>query len=283
MKKVLLTGASGFIGRHAIQPLLASGYEVHAISRRPVAGVYHHRVDLLNAEQTAQVIAEVRPSHLLHFAWYAVPGKYWTSPENLDWVKMSIHLLQQFAAHGGKRVVMAGTCAEYDWSGYQGTVYGTCKGALSQIVEAYARQMGLSHAWGRIFYLFGPHEHPDRLTPSIIRSMLRQEPARCSHGNQIRDFMYVEDVADAFVALLESDVQGALDIASGQAVTLKEFINQIACKLNGEAHYGTTASPHSEPASIVADNSRLCEEVKWQPKYTQDFSLDKTIAWWAQQ
>jgi len=283
MKKVLLTGASGFIGRHTIQPLLDRCFEVHAISRRAVPGVYHHPLDLFDVQRTSQLMAELRPSHLLHFAWYAVPGKYWTAPENLDWVKISLHLMQQFAQAGGRRMVVAGSCAEYDWTGYKETVYGTCKAALQQIFQSYTHQIGLSSAWGRIFYLFGPHEYPDRLAPNIILSMLKGQVARCSHGNQIRDFMYVQDVADAFAALLDSDVQGAVDIASGQPLTLKEFIGHIATTLNGQAQYGAIASKASEPARIVGDASRLCNEVKWQPKCTWDLGLDKTIAWWSQQ
>lgn len=283
MKKVLLTGASGFIGRHAIKPLLSRGYEVHAVSRRPVQGVPHYSVDLTNPNEIVELISEVKPSHLLHFAWYAVPGKYWTSPENLEWVKSTLDLVKLFAGSGGKRAVLAGSCAEYEWTGYRNTVYGSCKAALQEIIEAYSRQIGLSTAWGRIFYLFGPHEHPDRLIPSAIRSMLSGQVAKLSHGKQIRDFMYVEDVADAFATLLESDIEGPVDIASGIPRTIKEVIDHIATTLNGQLHYGAIASSPSEPATIVGNPSRLSEEIKWRPNSTNESALNKTIAWWSEQ
>src|SRR5207245_614301 len=83
-----------------------------------------------------------------------------------------------------------------------------CKLALASLLEAYAGQTGLSQAWARIFFLYGPREHPKRLVSSVIRSLLRGERARCSHGQQIRDYLHVEDAAGALVALLESEVTG---------------------------------------------------------------------------
>ena len=126
MKKVLLTGASGFVGRHCLPALVARGYEVHAVSSSATApadtppGVRWHQADLLDGAQVSALLAQVRPRHLLHSAWYAVPGKYWTAPENFRWVRASLHLLQTFAAHGGRRVVVVGSSAEYDWH------YGYC-------------------------------------------------------------------------------------------------------------------------------------------------------------
>lgn len=86
----------------------------------------------------------------------------------------------------------------------------------------------MSAAWGRIFHLFGPHEPPGRLVPAVVMALLKGEPARCTHGRQIRDFLHVEDVAAAFVALLTSDVRGTVNIGSGEPISLRHLVTRLA-------------------------------------------------------
>lgn len=295
LKKVLLTGAGGFIGRHCLPILRDAGFEVHALSRaahETGQGVQWHVVNLFEDGAAEMLLAEVRPTHLLHLAWYAEPGRYWTAPENFQWVRASLALLQAFAAQGGQRVVMAGTCAEYDWRhGWCSeavtplaptTVYGTCKHTLQAMLAAYSRQYGLSSAWGRIFFLYGPHEHPSRLVSSVIRSLLRGEPALCSSGEQVRDFLHVADVASAFIALLDSDVQGSVNIASGEAVAIRDLVERISAKLGHPEllRLGARPTPVEEPPLLLADVRRLKKELGWQPTIGLDSGLDDAIAWW---
>lgn len=300
MKKVLITGATGFIGHHCLPKLAARGYEIHAVSSKDAPSVDEsdvtwHRVDLLQREQVFELISKVEPTHLLHLAWYAVPGQYWTSTENFRWVQASLDLFEAFVSRGGKRVVAAGSCAEYEWGSDEpcaetktplkpATLYGACKHSLRIMLEAYAAQAGLSAAWGRIFFLYGPREYESRLVASVIRSLLRDEPALCSHGRQVRDLLYVEDVADAFVRLLDSDVRGAVNIASGVGVALKDVVGEIGEKLNRPDLIRSNAvtAPVSEPRALVADVTRLREELGWRPKHDLHDGLNKTIVWWQQ-
>jgi nucleoside-diphosphate-sugar epimerase len=296
MKRLLLTGATGFIGRHCLPLLMAKGYEVHAVSSsrnlNSFSDVEWHSVDLLNVQSLSDLVARVRPTHLLHLAWTTAPGQYWTSLENVRWVQASLELLQQFAAHDGQRAVLAGTCAEYDWSdGHCSesdtplrpqTLYGVSKHALQLLTESFAERAGFSAAWGRIFFLYGQHEHPERLVSYVIRSILQREAVLCSHGEQVRDFLYVKDVAAAFVALLESDVRGAVNIGSGEAVALKNLIHKIADKLHGRefVRLGAVKVSSAEPALLLPAVERLRKEVGWSPRYSLDEGLEETVDWW---
>jgi nucleoside-diphosphate-sugar epimerase len=256
------------------------------------SGVIWHQLDLNDVNQMSERIADIQPTHLLHFAWYTIPGRYCTSLENLSWVRMSLALLEKFASNGGRRMVIAGTCAEYDWKyGYCSehvtplmpeTLYGTCKHSLQIMTSVFSEQVGLSQAWGRIFFLYGPREHPNRLISSVIRALLLDQPARCTHGNQIRDYLYVEDVGDAFVTLLESGVEGPVNIASGHPIALREIIHKIAKKLDREdlVQLGALTTPPNEVPLLIANVDRIFNEVGWKPKWDLDHGLDETINWW---
>ncbi len=298
-KKVLVTGASGFIGQHALAPLIARGYEVHAISSRTSKGgddgVVWHACDLLEPGGSQALLAQLRPTHLLHLAWYVVPGKLITAPENFAWVTASLDLLRRFAEQGGKRVTVCGSGYEYDWSyGYcsekltpavPNTVYGSCKQALNLLAQSFASQAGLSAAWGRVFFLYGPHEHPDRLVSSVIRSLLRKEPARCSHGRQIRDYLHVQDVADGLVALLDSPLEGPVNVSSGEATTLREIVLTIGRLLERPdlIQLGAIPARANDTPLVVGDNTRMTTETGWAPRHDLESGLRQTIEWWQRQ
>lgn len=293
-KRVLVTGASGFIGRAALPALLRRGYEVHAVARRlpPPGEVRWHAADLLETRSLPGLLGDIKPSHLLHFAWYAEHGKFWTSPENRRWVDSTVALTQAFHGVGGRFLVAAGSCAEYDWrDGHcdeattalaPSTEYGACKHAAHVRLAELSRAAGAGCAWGRIFHLYGPHEHPARFVASIIRALLRGEEAPCTQGTQLRDFLHVEDVAEAFVALLDAGASGAFNIGAGRPVTLADLGRQVARLLGRPDLLKLGALPMApgDPPVLVPRIGRLARDAKWAPRVTLDAGLRDAIKWW---
>jgi nucleoside-diphosphate-sugar epimerase len=298
-RRVLVTGASGFVGRRTLAPLVERGFEVHAVVRRTPAGdepgVHTHAVDLLDDNARRALVQGLAASHLLHLAWFAEPGAFWTAPENAAWVAATVRLAYEFAEAGGERAVLAGSCAEYDWGADQplredsplrpGTFYGVCKDATRRVVEALGEHLGLAVAWGRIFFLYGPGEDERRLVASVARALARGERAPVSEGSQVRDFLHVDDVAGAFAALVDSDARGPLNVASGEGVAVRQLAELLAQAAGRPDLLDIGAVPPrpGDPPAIVGDPERLRHELSWRPQLTLEDGLEQTLAWWAAQ
>jgi len=294
VRRVLLTGGTGFIGRWAIAPLIDRGFEVHAVTSREGDNDSHvtwHHADLLAPGEPARIVRAIQPTHVLHFAWSAAPGKFWTAPENVEWVAATVALARAFEQHGGQRFVGAGSGAEYAQSDddcderatplLPATLYGTCKLAAHRVIDAFARGR-FSAAWGRIFHLYGPHEDPSRLVPAVIQALLEGREAECTAGTQVRDFMHVQDVAAAFVALLASPVEGAVNVASGRPVRLADVIGRIGAAMQAPhlIRLGARRIPGGEFPQVSASVVRLRDEVGWSNARDLDRGLADTINWW---
>jgi nucleoside-diphosphate-sugar epimerase len=293
-RRVLVTGATGFIGARTLAPLRARGFEVHALGRSAPADphVVHHAADLLDPVATRAAVAAARASHLVHMAWYVEPGAYWRSPRNLDWVAASLHLARCFTEAGGQRLVAAGTCAEYAWGPDRlaetasacepATLYGACKDALRRTLAAFGEAAPLSVAWGRVFFLYGPNEAGGRLVSDAARALLSGQRFGTSHGRQRRDFSHVDDVAAAFAALAASDVRGPVNVASGTAVPVRAVLETVARHAGGAEllDFGARPLAPTEPAVIEAVVQRLHHEVGFRPRHDLDGGIADTVAWW---
>jgi nucleoside-diphosphate-sugar epimerase len=299
LRRVLLTGATGVLGRQAQVSLESRGYEVHAVSRRPPdearPGLTWHESDLLDLRGVSALVDAAAPTDLLHLAWCSEPDTYWDGPENERWHAASVALLDAFASAGGRRAVVSGTCAEYDWSCADSplseartplapvSAYGRAKDQLRRDLELLAAERGISAAWARVFFLFGPGEDPRRLVASVARALVNGEPAACSEGHQVRDYLVSIESADALAALLESDVEGAVNVASGDAVSVRHLVGVIGA-VTGRPEllrYGAVPSRPNEPTRIEADTGRLAHEVGWRPRRGLREGVEETVAWWA--
>jgi nucleoside-diphosphate-sugar epimerase len=297
VKRLLITGAGGFLGQHCLEPATLAGFKVHAADLRPLrdrpSAVTFHELDLLDAAATERLVEETRPTHLLHLAWVTTHGQYWTSPLNEVWVEASKHLLASFQRQGGERAVMVGTCAEYDWS--EGlcdeistpirpmTPYGQAKAQLHQALAELAGRHSLSYAWARLFFLYGPGESPARFVPSVVRALLAGEPAACSEGSHQRDYIYVGDAAEALVKLTASEVTGPVNVGSGRAIAIRDLALTIGRLLGAQelVRIGSTPRRDEEAPLVVARSERLSREVKYEPRHDLEGGLRETISWWS--
>jgi nucleoside-diphosphate-sugar epimerase len=294
--RVLITGASGFIGWHCLQPLVERGYEVIAVHRSPlqevIDGVRWVECDLLNDTQRRALIDRFRPTHLLHLAWIVEPGKLISDVANLDWVAASLDLVRRFNECGGRRCVIGGTCYEYDWRyGYcneqltprqPNTLYGAAKQGLAETLMGYFATTGLSGGWGRMFFLYGPKENPLRLVPSVVLSLLKGEQALSSHGRQVRDYMHVQDAAAGLVALLDSSARGAYNIACGQASTIASIVTALG-ELTGRVdllRIGAIPARANDAPLVVGDTVAAKRDFGWEATIALRDGLASTLDWW---
>jgi nucleoside-diphosphate-sugar epimerase len=289
--RVLVTGASGFIGRPLVQVLVDAGWTVVAASRtRPERdpGVADWiEIDLL-AEDPRRLTAAARAEVLIHVAWIATPGIYGHSLKNLDWLAASAALSGAFLAGGGRRLVGAGTCLEYDRDGGAGstgprTVYAAAKHACRLVFEGQVAAIeGASLAWPRIFFLIGPGDHPDRFAPSLARRLIAGEPAWTSQGLVERDFIDVRDCARAIAALAGAEASGAFDVASGRAWRLLDLARAIAAQAGRPELLGVNPALDrpGEPPRLIGDPEPLRLATGFSPIYPIDQSIADLLQHW---
>ena len=287
-RRILITGGSGFVGRHAAVNLAGLGHEVTVASRRPhgMQGVSCVHIDLLRDDPGA-MLARAAPDTLIHMAWTTEHGRFWSSPANLDWLAATVRLARLFREGGGFRFVGVGTCFEYDIeqapeAGFTETMepkprllYAVAKDAARRAIEAYAEISGLSFAWARLFHQYGPDECEDRLAPSIAKAIRAGEPARCTKGRQRRDFMHAADAGRAIAMAALSDLKGPLNIASGEATTVAKVAQTIGRLLGRPDLVALGALPEraGDPPVLLADVTRL-KGIGFTPA----FSLEKGLS-----
>ena len=294
--RLLLTGASGFVGRAVLTALLTRGVDTIALSRtRPVvAGTFEwHDTDLLDHAATARAVEATRPDTILHLAWTVEHGRFWTAPTNLDWIAATLNLARAAATAGVTRFVGTGTCYEYDCPATgncredqtplaPALLYGTAKDATRRVLEEFGRTHGLSVAWARLFFLYGPGEGAGRLVPSIARALAAGQSAPCTSGTGVRDFIDVRDAGEGLAALALSEVTGAVNVASGQAISIADVartLGQLAERPE-LVHIGALADRPGEPPRIVADVARLGQEVGYRSDRTLEAGLNEALIYW---
>ena len=297
--RVLLTGAGGFVGSQLARLLVLEGHEVTALIS-PSTNRWRIRdietelsvvdSDLRTLGTIEDRIRAARPDICIHLAWHGWTGQA-AAEENLSSLSVSLELLKLMPVIGCERFVAAGTCFEYDLQHERlvettplrpANVYGLCKKSLFEVAQAFSTLTGVRVLTPRLFYSYGPYEDRRRVVPATALSLLRGETAKMTPGLQIRDYLHVEDVASAIWAAATSRVTGAVNIASGEPVTIAEIGRTIG-QLLGKSTLialGAVGYRENDPTRVLADATLLRHEIGWSPRYDLREGLAQTLAWW---
>ena len=299
--KILVTGASGFVGAQVVRALLTAGHEVGAlVSPGSTAERLQEvsdqiallRGDLYDQASIRAVIAAWPPEVCLHLAWYVEAGKYLNSLHNTNALAATLSLIRLLGEAGCRRFVGVGTCFEYDveqgWLHEEGptrpeTLYAAAKLSVCLTGAQVASAVGMQFAWVRLFYLYGPREAPLRVVPALILSLLAGKVFPATLGKQVRDYLCLDDVASAFAVLAKADAEGVFNLASGVPVTMAHLLKTTA-EIMGRADLlklGAVPYRQWEPRFICGDNSRLCG-LGWEPQFTLEEGLRAAVEWWRQ-
>ncbi len=302
--RVLVTGASGFVGRHAVTALLRAGAEVHAVAREglplnwrpldcPPLDCPWYNLDLLDSESARGVVRQVRPDAVLHLAWCVEHGRFWTDPANADWVGATLVLARAAIEAGVQHFTGVGTCYEYDWPAAADcherdtpvvghTLYDIAKSSCRSVLDALFAAQGLDFAWARLFFLYGPDEDRRRLVASVAQALASGQAARCSQGLAVRDFMDVRDAGAALAAVTLSGLSGAVNVGSGQGARIADvalLLGQLAGRPD-LIKLGSLPDRPDEPSRIVADTARLRNEIGFSARFDLETGLRETLEFW---
>ena len=291
-QKILLTGASGFIGSHVLEELLQRGYNVHVVVHcRKVSGhpsVTLHQLDLFDNAATEKLMSEQRFTHLLHLAWYMGAGAH-VHNLNMTWLASSIRLLESFAHYGGTHFLGAGTCAEYEYKyglmreddtpTTPSSLYGCCKNAFYRSARLFCALNDIHFQWIRPFNCYGPGDRGSyRLIPSVIADCLRGDNVRVSECKNYKDFVYVKDAVRGIVDVVESPLSGAVNMCSGQPVQLRTIVDKIAELTHFKGNILWGALPGAAENELVVGDNRKLRSIGWFPQYDLMRGLRETIS-----
>jgi len=269
--RVLVTGATGFVGHQVLQALAARSVQVRAVVRDGKQDQLANLEGIDAVIPTPDLFAESADwwtnvcngiDTVIHVAWYAEPGKYLQSAKNLDCLTGTLHLAKGAAQAGVTRFIGIGTCFEYDLTGGMLSVdtplrpltpYAGAKAAAFMALSQWLPQQSVDFAWCRLFYLHGEGEDARRLLPYLRSKLAAGEPVELTSGSQIRDFLDVREAGRMIVETALNDAQGPVNICSGIPITVRQLAEQIADEYGRRdlLKFGTRPDNLIDPPCVV--------------------------------
>ncbi len=293
MCTILVTGASGFLGKHLVEELSkCKEYNVVAVvsGRRIVKFpqcVKTVACNLLKEQERETLITDIKPEIICHLAWGQDNADFRNSVCNLEWLEASISILRNFVKSGGQVFYFAGTSSEYDYNDgkahenvklSQMSMYGECKKSFSSIMSNYCERNGVRYIDARYFTIYGEGDpHKFGAIPETIKKLINNENVICKAPNTIRDYIYVKDAVYATSSIINSSFCGSINIGSGIPHTMKEVFTLIAKEL-GKEHLLGFENQDICDLILVADVSKLNN---YKHKFIDfELGIKNTIDWW---
>lgn len=279
MKEIILTGATGFIGKNLLLSL--KNYTVVAFVRNKKKLLNFIEVNNLKNIKCVQIddflsdifidkiSRYIKPSTMIvHLAWEATPGLYHNSVDNYHWFNQTINLGQKIKLLGCKKFIVAGTCAEYRPLNRPlkitdtiepTTLYSLSKACAHKYLKSLFNDSSTQFIWIRLFYLFGRFEPAGRLASEVRKAISEQRSINLSSGTQIRDFLDVEVVTAKFLGILEKKSAGTYNICSGEAISVRDFIvKHLVCEKDRYLlKFGKKAVNEFDPPYVVGEPSKI--------------------------
>lgn len=277
--KILLTGASGFIGQALLPALIARRHQVTLLSRHPSPALSPSVYEILaEPENWAGAIHGKSYDLCLHLAWIATPGVYLESPENNILSSATIALADTLFQAGLGHFLGIGTCIEYapDQTNpcseditpiAPRSIYGQAKEQARVGIAAAAKQHGAGYTWVRLFYPYGKDEHPDRIPSSFLRTLASHQPLKLKTPNSIKDWIEIRDIVSALIHLSEkSPHQCEINLGTGIGTRMADFAKIAAQISNADLSLiQVSDTPTTDPYSYhIADTSKLFA-TGWRP------------------
>lgn len=295
-KRILVTGAGGFVGAAVVHAALAAGHHPIALVRTPGAArltgldIPVYVADLSDSDRVSAVLYETRPDIVIHSAWEGVGGPLRAGDIQFDNIRTTCALADAAIAAGCAKFVGIGSQAEYgrfdrriteDDLPNPSMLYGAAKLAACHLARQRCEATGIGFAWLRLFSVYGPGDNPNWLIPSVTAQLLDGIAPRTTEGTQRWDYLHIDDVATGTLAAAVSDaVSGAINLSSGQPATVRSIIERLRDHAApglplrfGDMPFGPGQIMHLE-----GDNSRL-RSTGWSPAVTLDTGLAQTVDW----
>ena len=292
-QRVLITGASGFIGSHLCQRLLDEGAEVHAIYRTQTppqdSGARWWQADLSDEASVRALFRDVRPEVIFHLASHVkgAPNLEHLLPTFRSNLQSTVNLLTLAAEKGCRRMVITGSLAEPEVENgelFPSAPYAAAKWASSGYARMFHALYKLPVVIARVFMVYGPAQQDlTKLIPYVTLSLLRGEKPKISSGGRPVDWIYVSDVIDGFMALGQAQGidGGTFDLGSGKLVSIRELVEQLAVIVDPRAkvEFGALADRPLEPTRL-AKVAETFASIGWKPRVSLQDGLERTVDWY---